>query len=478
MKEKKNSMEKDEKRPDQEAGCTENQKREAKFEHMTTAPVPSLVCELAVPTIISMLVSSFYNMADTFFVGQINTQATAAVGVVFSVMALIQAFGFFFGHGSGNFISRKLGAQETKEAETMASCGFFYAFLGGLLLMIIGLLFLEPFARLLGSTDTILPYTMKYLRIILIGAPVMTSSLVLNNQLRFQGSAAYGMVGIVAGAVVNIALDPLLIFGFGLGISGAAIATVASQFLSWLLLLAGSRRGGNIRIHIRKFTWKLHYLKEICRGGLPSLCRQGLASVATIALNRAAGNYSDAVIAGMSIVSRITMFANSALIGFGQGFQPVCGFNYGAKLYKRVREGFWFCVKWSTVFLVIVSAFGILYAPGLVALFRKGDRDVMEAGAMALRYCCIAFPLGSWIVLCNMMLQSIGKAFRASLIAAARQGLFFLPLIAILPRFLGIQGVQMCQMVSDILTFLLAVPLGVGVLNEMKREELCSHEQK
>ena len=172
------------------------------------------------------------------------------------------------------------------------------------------------------------------------------------------------------------------------------------------------------------------------------------------------------------------MFANSALIGFGQGFQPVCGFNYGAKLYKRVREGFWFCVKWSTVFLVIVSAFGIVYAPGLVALFRKGDRDVMEAGAMALRYCCIAFPLGSWIVLCNMMLQSIGKAFRASLIAAARQGLFFLPLIAILPRLLGIQGVQMCQMVSDILTFLLAVPLGVGVLNEMKREELCSHEQK
>ncbi|NLL78605.1 MAG: MATE family efflux transporter [Clostridiales bacterium] len=445
---------------------------------MTTAPVPVLICELAVPTIISMLVSSFYNMADTFFVGQINTQATAAVGIVFSVMALIQAFGFFFGHGSGNFISRKLGAQETKEAEEMASCGFFYAFLGGLLMMVVGILFLEPFAMLLGSTDTILPYTKKYLRIILIGAPVMTSSLVLNNQLRFQGSAAYGMVGIVTGSVVNIVLDPLLIFVCDLGITGAAIATVASQFLSWLLLLAGSRKGGNIHIHLKNFTWKFYYLKEICRGGFPSLCRQGLASVATISLNRVAGNYSDAVIAGMSIVSRITMFANSALIGFGQGFQPVCGFNYGAKLYKRVREGFWFCVKWSAVFLAVVSVLGIVFAPQLVAVFRKDDVEVIEAGVMALRYCCIAFPLGSWIVLCNMMLQSIGKALKASIVAAARQGLFFLPLIIILPGLFGIKGVQMCQMVSDILTFLLAVPLGISVLNEMKREERISYEQK
>lgn len=454
-----------------EKDSVKDKERKEKFEHMTTAPVPALICELAVPTIISMLVTSFYNMADTFFVGQINTQATAAVGVVFSIMALIQAFGFFFGHGSGNFISRKLGAQETKEAETMASCGFFYAFLGGLIMMAAGILFLEPLARLLGSTDTILPYTIKYLRIILIGAPVMTSSLVLNNQLRFQGSAAYSMVGIVTGAVINIVLDPVLIFTCGLGISGAAIATVISQFLSWLLLFAGSKKGGNIRIRLKNFTWKLYYLKEICRGGFPSLCRQGLASVVTIALNQVAGNYSDAVIAGMSIVSRITMFANSALIGFGQGFQPVCGFNYGARLYKRVREGFWFCVKWSTVFLILVSAAGIVFAPQLVAVFRKGDSEVIEAGVMALRYCCIAFPLGSWIVLCNMMLQSIGKAFRASIVAAARQGLFFLPLIVILPRFMGIQGVQMCQMVSDILTFLLAVPLGVGVLNEMKRKE-------
>mgnify|MGYP003757354171 CR=1 FL=1 len=478
MNEKMDSEEKDEKLPDQESDCTENQKREAKFEHMTTAPVPVLICELAVPTIISMLVSSFYNMADTFFVGQINTQATAAVGIVFSVMALIQAFGFFFGHGSGNFISRKLGAQETKEAEEMASCGFFYAFLGGLLMMVVGILFLEPFAMLLGSTDTILPYTKKYLRIILIGAPVMTSSLVLNNQLRFQGSAAYGMVGIVTGSVVNIVLDPLLIFVCDLGITGAAIATVASQFLSWLLLLAGSRKGGNIHIHLKNFTWKFYYLKEICRGGFPSLCRQGLASVATISLNRVAGNYSDAVIAGMSIVSRITMFANSALIGFGQGFQPVCGFNYGAKLYKRVREGFWFCVKWSAVFLAVVSVLGIVFAPQLVAVFRKDDVEVIEAGVMALRYCCIAFPLGSWIVLCNMMLQSIGKALKASIVAAARQGLFFLPLIIILPGLFGIKGVQMCQMVSDILTFLLAVPLGISVLNEMKREERISYEQK
>lgn len=444
---------------------------EEKFEYMTTTPVSRLVCEMAVPTIISMLITSFYNMADTFFVGQINTQATAAVGVVFSIMALIQAFGFFFGHGSGNFISRKLGEQALDEAKTMASCGFFYAILGGFVIMGFGLCFLEPLAVFLGSTDTILPYTMDYLRIILLGAPVMTSSLVLNNQLRFQGSAVYGMVGIVSGAVINIVLDPVLIFGFHMGIAGAAVATAASQCVGLILLIAGTKSGGNIRIRFSNFTWKFFNLKEITRGGLPSLCRQGLASVATICLNQAAGNYSDAVIAGMSIVSRITMFANSALIGFGQGFQPVCGFNYGARLYGRVRKAFWFCVRYAVVFLCVVSACAFLFAPQLISIFREGDSEVIEAGALALRFACAAMPLSAWIIICNMMIQSIGKAVKASILAAARQGLFFLPLIFLLPQFFGMMGVQMCQMVSDFMTFALAIPLGFSVLNEMKRQE-------
>ena len=452
-----------------------NMNQEEKVSYMLSEPVPHLVCQMAVPTIISMLVTSFYNMVDTFFVGKINTQATAAVGVVFSVMAFIQACGFFFGHGSGNYISRKLGAKEFDEANVMAATGFFTAFFTGIVAAVAGLCLLTPLARVLGSTPTILPYTKDYLRIILIGCPFMMSSLVLNNQLRFQGSASYAMVGIVTGGLLNIVLDPLFIFTCGMGVAGAALATIISQIVSFVILFLMSRRGGNIRIEFRNFkpTWELY--KEIFRGGVPSLCRQGLASIAQVCLNHSAGAfggaYSDAAIAAMSIVGRISMFANSALIGFGQGFQPVCGMNYGAKKFRRVRQAFAFCVKYAAVFLVIVSAAGIIFAEPLVTCFRREDAEVIRIGTLALRLQCIVFPLNAWVVMSNMMLQSIGKAARASLIAASRQGIFFIPLIWILPQVFGLPGVQMCQTWSDILTFVVSVPMCVGVLREMKRAE-------
>lgn len=452
-----------------------NMNQEEKVSYMLSEPVPHLVCQMAVPTIISMLVTSFYNMVDTFFVGRINTQATAAVGVVFSVMAFIQACGFFFGHGSGNYISRKLGAKEFDEANVMAATGFFTAFFTGIVAAVVGLCFLTPLARVLGSTPTILPYTKDYLRIILIGCPFMMSLLVLNNQLRFQGSASYAMVGIVTGGLLNMVLDPLLIFTCDMGVAGAALATIISQIVSFVLLFLMSRKGGNIRIEFRNFkpTWALY--KEIFRGGVPSLCRQGLASIAQICLNYSAGTfggvYSDAAIAAMSIVGRISMFANSALIGFGQGFQPVCGMNYGAKQFGRVRQAFAFCVKYAAVFLVIVSAAGIIFAEPLVTCFRREDAEVIRIGTLALRLQCIVFPLNAWIVMSNMMLQSIGKAARASFVAAARQGIFFIPLIWILPQIFGLLGVQMCQTWSDILTFGVSVPMCVGVLREMKQAE-------
>lgn len=441
---------------------------EEKRTYMLETPVRKLICTLAGPTILSMLITSFYNMVDTFFVGKINTQATGAVGIVFSVMAIIQAVGFFFGHGSGNYISRKLGANEIEEAEKMASVGFFSAFIAGVILMAFGLIFLEPLAYLLGSTDTIFSYTITYLWIILLGTPAMTTSLVLNNQMRYQGSAFYAMIGIVSGAVLNIALDPILIFGCKLGIAGAAIATTMSQYVSFIFLLVMIRKGGNMQIRFANFKPSLHFYREIIRGGTPSLCRQGLASLAAVFLNRTAGLYGDAAIAGMSIVSRIAMFANSALIGFGQGFQPVCGFNYGAGKNDRVLEGFWFCVKYALLFLLIVGTAGFIFAPELVTLFRRDDPDVIAVGTAALRYQVIAFPLNAWIVMCNMMLQSIGKGLKASIVASARQGLCFLPLIFILPRFLGLFGVEICQAVSDVLTLAISVPIGVSVIKEMK----------
>lgn len=453
----------------------ERQEKSMKFEsaeqkrnYMLEEPVEKLVCRLAAPTILSMMVTSFYNMADTFFVGKLDTQSTAAVGVVFSLMAIIQAIGFLFGHGSGNYISRKLGAGDVEEAEKMSAVGFFTAFLAGLAIMTGCMIFIEPLSYLLGSTETIQPFTVAYLRIILIGAPAMTASLVVNNQMRFQGSAFYAMIGIVSGAVINIALDPILIFGCGMGVAGAALATTISQYISFFFLLVMIRRGGNIQLRIQNFKPSLHFFKEIIRGGIPSLFRQGLASVATIFLNHAAGVYGDAAIAGMSIVSRIMMFSNSALIGFGQGFQPVCGFNYGAKKYKRVLDAFAFCVKTAFFCLVGLAVIVFLFAPQLVTLFRKDDPDVIRVASAALRYSVLSLPLSAWIIMCNMMLQSIGKGLKASIVASARQGIFFLPLIMILPNFFGLTGVEVCQAVSDFCALTVSIPLGVSVIREMR----------
>ncbi|MEY8387234.1 MATE family efflux transporter [Oscillospiraceae bacterium 38-13] len=444
-----------------------DEKQEQKFHRMTEEPVGRLICRLALPCIISMLVTSFYNMADTFFVGMLKSNsATGAVGVVFSLMAIIQAVGFFFGHGSGNFISRELGKQNYIEASNMAATGFFSALAAGTLICVLGQLFLEPLAMLLGSTATILPYTKAYLRVILLGAPWMTSSLVLNNQLRYQGSAAYAMVGIASGAVLNIALDPLLIFVFGLGVAGAAWATIISQFVSFSLLLLGSAKGGNLRIRFSNVQAQPSYYAQIFRGGLPSLARQGLASVATICLNRAAGPYGDAAIAAMGVVQRITMFGGSAMIGFGQGFQPVCGFNYGAKLYRRVKEGFWFCVKTSAGFLLAVSTLGYLLAPRLIALFRD-DSEVIACGAAALRFQCLTLSTMSWTTMSNMMLQTIGKTASATFLAMARQGIFFIPLVYILSSSLGLPGIQMTQAVSDILTLACAAVIQQRALREL-----------
>ena len=353
-----------------------------------------------------------------------------------------------------------------EEAENMAATGFFSALAAGILICLLGQLFLTPLATLLGSTPTILPYSRAYLRIILFGAPWMTASLVLNNQLRFQGSAAYAMVGITSGAVLNIALDPIMIFWMDLGVAGAAWATIISQFISFCLLLAGCARGGNLRIRISKVQLKPAYFVMIVKGGLPSLGRQGLASVATICLNQAAGPYGDTAIAAMGIVQRITMFGGSAMIGFGQGFQPVCGFNYGAGLYSRVKKGFWFCVKTSTCFLFAVGVLGIAFAPQLIALFQD-DPEVIAYGASALRFQCATFFFQGWIVMSNMMLQTIGKTVPATFVAMARQGIFFIPMVFILSNTLGFLGVQITQSVSDLLTLICAIPIQLYILRRM-----------
>ena len=445
---------------------------EEKYRMMVETPVNRLIPRLAVPTIISMLITSIYNMADTFFVSQLSTSASGAVGVNFSLMAMIQAIGFTLGMGSGNYMSRMLGEKSDEKAQKACSTAVYTAFVFGLALAITGILNIDSLVRVLGATETIAPFARDYGKYILIAAPYMTVSFVFNNHLRSQGNAALSMMGITTGGVLNVVLDPILIFGFGMGISGAAIATIISQFISFMILLVLVIRSGNVlKPHPKYVTFRGWVYKEILAAGMPTLGRQGLASAASVLLNVAASWFGDAAVAAMSIVTRIMMFINSALIGFGQGFQPVCGFNFGAKRYGRVLEAYYFCRKVAFVFLLCMAVVMFAASTPIMWLFRREDAEVVRIGAMALKLQCALLPVQSFTIIGNMLTQSIGYSFRATLTAIGKQGLFFIPAILFLPGWLGIPGLQLAQPIADLLTFLLTQAIVVMVVKELKEME-------
>ncbi len=452
-----------------------SQSRAEQHVRMTEAPVGPLIISLAIPTIISMLITTLYNTADTYFVSQLGTSASGAVGVVFSMMAIFQAIGFTLGMGSGSMISRKLGAGDASSAREYGSTSFFSAITLGLCLCVCGLAFLDPLMRLLGSTPTILPYARSYASWILLGAPVMCTAFVMNNILRSEGHAAFAMCGLVTGGLLNIVLDPIFIFHFGLGISGAAAATLLSQCVSFLIMLSFFLRGKSlVRIHIRNLSKKPRVYYDIVRLGCPSLSRQGLASISTAALNVCAGAYGDAAVAAMSIVGRIFLFILSVMIGLGQGFTPVVGFNYGSRRYARVREAFWFTVKAGMVLMTILTVTCWILAPEIIALFRREDAEVIAIGTRAMRFQCSALLLQPLFVATNMMLQASGFAWRATFLACTRQGVYFLPLITLLPGLFGLTGVEMTQMVSDIFSFATSLPFLYYFIMRLKEQERFS----
>ncbi len=474
--------------------------KDAKFIKMTTEPVEKLIAKLSVPTIISMLVSSFYNLADTFFVRQLESDSMiAAVGIVFPLMAIIQAFGFFCGHGSGNYISRAFGRRDYADAEIMAAAGFFYALGVGVLISLVGTVFKNPLVILLGAkTDAAAAATSDYMSWIVLAAPFMTGAIVMNNQLRMQGNAFFAMLGLTSGSILNLILDPLFIFkkgdalfggaftmpfGIGMGVGGAALATGISQTVSFIVLFFGMKFSDNVKIRIKNFSPKFYYIKGIVQGGLPSLVRQGLASVATTTLNHAVGIYLtdgtmiDAVQAAMTGVSKLMNFAASALIGFGQGFQPVCGFNYGAKLYERVKRAFYFCFKVSFIVLLALSALGIIFARPITAALAGSSELAQSIAAFTLRAQLSVFPFMAWVTLTNMMLQNIGMTFRATLVAMTRQGLTFIPCVLLLPLIVSalgfepVLGLELAQAAADALALAISLPIGLQVLKQMGKNE-------
>ena len=451
-------------------------KSEARYRRLTETPVPRLVMSLAVPTIISMSISAIYNIVDSWFVGHISTVATAGVGVAFAYQSLIQATGFFFGHGSGNYMSRALGARDTEGAGKMAATGFISSFLLGLVFMALGLCFMTPLSRLLGATPDVVPYSNAYLKWILIATPFLVSQMTLNNQLRLQGNAMLAMIGIAAGAVLNIFFDWLLIDRLDMGVQGASLATLISQFISWCLLFWATTFEGNVHIYLRNYAPSADRLREIGAGGLPSLMRQSLSSISAICMNWAAASYAlegqeASTIAAFTVVARVMQTAMAVILGVGQGFQPVCGFNWGAKRYSRVRESYLFTIGMCVVILLVTSSLGWIFAPNIIAFFRDEDPQLLSIGTTVLRWQCVAFPLVGLTTPTNMLLQNIRRTGRATLLAMSRHGFAFYPTLFILPAIWGLEGLEATMATADVLTFALALPFAISIIRELSARE-------
>lgn len=450
----------------------------AQYRKMTETPIPSLIITLGIPTTISMLVTSIYNMADTYFVGKIGTSASGAVGIVFGLMAIIQAFGFMFGHGAGSIISRRLGARDVESASRYASTSFACALLAGLGITTLGLLFLNPLMRLLGSTDTILPYARTYAAFILLAAPFMASSCVMNNILRYEGRAIFAMVGLATGGILNIFGDWLLMQVFQLGVLGAGISTAVSQLISFFILLFMFVSGKTeSKFAIKWITKDMGDVLLICKTGLPSLMRQGLSSVSTMVLNAQAGIYGDAAVAAMSIVNRICFFIFSFGLGVAQGFQPVSAFNYGAKKYKRVRDAFYFTLIACEVLLGSIAVIGMIFSPYLVGFFRD-DPKVISIGTFALKAQLMGLFFQPLAVCITMLFQSVGKNREATFSSMLRSGVCFIPVLLILSWALGLAGVAVSQTVADVMTFFVAVPFSVRFMRELKKMEIETKQAK
>ena len=434
---------------------------------MLETPINRLIPSLAVPTIISMLVTSIYNMADTYFVSQLNTSASGAVGVVFSLMAIIQAVGFTVGMGTGSIASRLLGQDKGEQADVFASSGVVAALVVGVAMAGLGLGFRADLMWLLGSTETIYPYALDYALYIIFGAPVMILSFTLNNLLRWQGKANLSVFGLATGGILNMILDPIFIYGFQMGISEAGAATLLSQCVSLTILTSFFlMKKSQLRVSPVCVSRSPGTYLAILKQGMPSFFRQGVLSASTMALNYNAKLYGDAAVAALSIVTKVFMVIQSIVIGFGQGFQPVLGYNYGAKRLDRVKEAVWFSVKTCTVILTVGAVIGFVLAPHIITLFRRDDAVVIAIGTRAFRYQCLTLPLGAVLVFANMFFQSLGKSWRAVLLAICRQGLY-IPLVYLMTGRFGLSGLESTQAVADVLSFVLSASV---ILHYFKTE--------
>ena len=445
---------------------------------MTETPVWKLVITLGIPTTISMLITNIYNMADTYFVSTLGKAAGGAPGIVFSIMAILQAFGFMFGHGAGSHVSRLLGAKDEERAGKFASTSLLLSSACGLLIMVFGLIFLEPLMWFLGSNAEILPHAMDYAMYIFIAGPAMTASCVFNNVLRYEGKATFAMIGLTSGGIINIFLDYIFVMRLGIGTAGAGLATAISQYIS-LVILALPFFIGKTQSKIRytKGFISLRIVWDIVTTGFPSLIRQGLGSISTAMLNVQARFYGTAAIAAMGYVSKTVQFIFCVGLGIGQGFQPVSAFNYGAKKYSRVKKGSYVTMLFGLVMIGTLAAVCYGFAPYIIQFFNsEKDPEITRIGGEALRFNCMVLWVLPFTVVGNMMFQSIGKRIPAILLSALQNGVAFIPMIYLLPALTekmygnGLMGLEMAQPAAYVITAAITLPVTVLFLSKLPKD--------
>ena len=441
---------------------------DAYYDKMVSTPVPRLIISLGIPTMVSMLVTNVYNMADTYFVGTLGESQQAATGILFTLQAIIQALSFMLGQGSGTLVSKHLAEKDGKSSSVCVSSAFFIGALSGILLSAAGFVFLDPFLRLLGSTETILPYARQYGFWVLVSCPFVMCSFILNNNLRYEGMSFYAMIGITSGAVINILGDYLLIRIIPMGVFGAGLSTAVSQIISFFILFYYHRRYAQSRISVRAVSAKLSLYLTICKIGFPALIRQGLASISNGLLNNFTRPFGDAAIAAMSVVNRFSALVMCVGLGIGQGFQPVAAFNYSAGKLKRVKQGLVFTMAFGFVMISLLAGVGIIFAEDIVALMQKSP-EVIKIGSAALRYASIGVIFLAISVPVNMLYQSTRQVLLSSILSLLRAGVAFIPTLLITTHLLGLTGIQISQPLADIITGIVSIPFIVSFL--MKKEE-------
>jgi putative efflux protein, MATE family len=448
-------------------------KQELKKQAMLNGPVPQTIMKMAVPTIVSFLISSIYSLADTYFVSGIGTNATAAVSVNASLDQIIFMMGSMLAVGGNSYIARLLGARDDKKANQVLSTSFFTAIFLGTIMLVAGTVFMKPMVRMLGATPTCEQYSIEYATYVLLVAPIMASSFVLNQCLRAEGSAIFSMFGMSFGGILNCILDPIFINGMGLGVAGASMATAISKLVSWCILLYPYlRRHTILHISFKSIKYSRDIVGEVVSVGSSSLLRSGLAVVSAIILNNLAGNYSDALLAGIGVTNKIMMFPFSIILGFGSGFQPVTGYNWGAKQYDRVHQTLSFSSKVAILGSVIMGAFCAIFANTIISWFTEADAEMMWMGALCIRLQSFVLPVHAWVAVVNMFCAGIGFASGAIILATARQGTCFIPFVFLLNALFHEYGILSIQAVADLLSIILAV---VVLRKALKRVRAAEH---